>query len=330
MLVDELRLVLEQYPAIARPSEPPEPLGNAGGLSGCRLWRYPSGQGRLVARVWPVDGPPRGTIEQIHRWLLEAKDLGLVPIPLAGLEGRTLQEHGGRLWEVAPWLEGKPAPIPPSAIHLRTGLAALAAFHQRLHQERTLGQSLGLQSRLREIEALLGSGFTVLERSLSTFPVDPCATLAKRWLELSRRTAPRLIEPLRWSSSCVVPLQPCLRDMRPEHLLFEGDRVTGLVDFGAMAIESVAADLARLLSEWLGPDRAARAEALEAYAAIRPLDESELALIEAFETSGALLGAGHWIRWHFIEGRLFDDPGVVERGIARGLERLARLATGLG
>jgi homoserine kinase type II len=328
-MLDDLKAVLDRYPAIARPLGPPEPLGNAGGLSGSRLWRYPSGRGRLVARAWPEDGPPRLAIEQIHRWLRETNDLGFVPVPLAALDGRALQEHGGRLWEVAPWLDGDAPPIPPPSIPLRAGFAALAAFHQRLRTDRTLGPSPGLQRRLREVEALLGGGFNALERAGTALPNDPCWGLARRWLELARRAAPRLVEPLQRSSTRVVALQPCLRDVRPEHLLFRGDRLTGLVDFGAMAVESVAADLARLLTEWIGPDRVGRAEALKAYAAIRPLDEAETALIDAFDASAALLGAGHWVRWHFVEGRSFDEPGAVERGIARGLERLGRMAAGL-
>jgi Ser/Thr protein kinase RdoA (MazF antagonist) len=328
-MLDDLRTVLDRYPAIARPSAPPEPLGNAGGLSGSRLWRYRSGRGCLIARAWPEDGPPRLAIEQIHRWLVETSDLGFVPVPLAALDGRTLQEHGGRLWEVAPCLDGKAAPIPPSTIALGAGFAALAAFHQRLRTGRTLGPSPGLQRRLHEVETLLGGGFSTLGRAGSARPNDPCWGPAQRWLELARRTAPRLLEPLRRSSARVVALQPCLRDVRPDHLLFQGDRLTGLVDFGAMAVESVAADLARLLTEWIGPDRVRRAEALKAYAAIRPLGEAETALIDAFDASAALLGAGHWVRWHFVEGRSFDEPGAVERGIARGLERVGRLAAEL-
>ena len=93
-----------------------------------------------------------------------------------------------------------------------------------------------------------------------------------------------------------------------------------------MGLEVVSADLARLMSEWLGPDRLARVEALDAYAAVRPLDEAESSLIDAFESSAAVLGAGHWVRWHFLEGRAFDDPEAVSRGIVRGLERLSRRA----
>jgi homoserine kinase type II len=135
---------------------------------------------------------------------------------------------------------------------------------------------------------------------------------------------------MRRASARKVALQPCLRDARPEHLLFTGDRVTGLVDFGAMAIESVAADLSRLLGEWVGPDRSARAEGLAAYASVRPLDPIELALIEDFEDSAALLGAGHWVRWHFLEARTFDGPSAVAEGITRGLERLAWRAVARG
>jgi Ser/Thr protein kinase RdoA (MazF antagonist) len=123
-----------------------------------------------------------------------------------------------------------------------------------------------------------------------------------------------------------VSLQPCLRDARPEHFLFEGDRLSGLVDFGAMGVDCVAGDLARLMTEWLDGDSEARAEALNAYERVHTLETAEAGLIEAFEKSSALLIGEHWIRWHYLEDRRFDDPRAVPQGIARGLERLERLA----
>src|SRR5262249_8929486 len=50
------------------------------------------------------------------------------------------------------------------------------------------------------------------------------------------------------------PLQPCLCDVWHDHLLFEGDRLTGLVDYGAVKLDHVAVDLARLLGSLLDDD----------------------------------------------------------------------------
>jgi Ser/Thr protein kinase RdoA (MazF antagonist) len=76
------------------------------------------------------------------------------------------------------------------------------------------------------------------------------------------------------------------------------------------------------------PDRdtSARAETLAAYERIRPLDAAESSLIVAFTSSSSLLIGEQWIRWHYIEGRRFDDPLAVEQGIARGLAHVERLA----
>jgi homoserine kinase type II len=151
-------------------------------------------------------------------------------------------------------------------------------------------------------------------------------------MELARRVAPRLVEPLRAAAGRITPLQPCLRDARPDHFLFEGERLSGLVDFGAMGVDCVAGDLARLMGEWLEGDLTARAEALAAYERVRPLEAVETDLIGAFESATALLIGEHWIRWHYVEGRRFNDPQAVSQGISRGLSHLERLAAqgGLG
>jgi Ser/Thr protein kinase RdoA (MazF antagonist) len=142
---------------------------------------------------------------------------------------------------------------------------------------------------------------------------------------LARNVAPRLLEPLGRESTRVIRVQPTLRDARPEHFLFEGARLSGLVDFGAMGVESVAADLARLSGEWLDGDPEARREALASYERVRPLDPAESRLIDIFETTTALLIGERWVRWHYVENRSFDDPQAVLNGLERGLMRLDRL-----
>jgi homoserine kinase type II len=146
--------------------------------------------------------------------------------------------------------------------------------------------------------------------------------MASRWVALSRQALPALARRLRREAARPVLVQPVLRDTRAEHFLFEGDRLTGLVDFGAMGLDSPAADLARLMSDWVGPDHAARAEALDAYAAVRSLDPVESSLIDVFAESAAWLGPARWVRWHLVEHRRFDDPDAARIGLDRALGRL--------
>ncbi len=315
--------VLKLYPSIARPLGTPEGLGNAGGLSGSRLWRYQAGLGTLVARAWPSDGPPLALLETIHGWLAESALLAFVPVPVRGLDGRTLYEESGCFWEVTPWMPGgAETDRLPTHGQVRAGFEALAAFHQRLACHATRARSPGLQARRREVEWLLNDGLAVFRSTIDLQPGSRLAELARRWIEAASVEAPKILHSLQLEADRVIACQPCLRDVRPDHLLFTGDRLTGLVDFGAMGYETVAADLARLASEWLGRDRSLRALAFDAYHAIRPISAEETALIEVFEWSSALLGASHWIRWHFLEGRRFEDPSAVERGLEKGLDRL--------
>ncbi|HEY2154142.1 MAG TPA: phosphotransferase, partial [Isosphaeraceae bacterium] len=339
-MLDTLTRLTGLYPAHARPLGPPVPLGNAGGLSGARLWRFDSGSGPMVARAWPLDGPGPEALRAIHAWLARLADLDFIPVPIATLDNRTLIELDERSWEVAPWRPGSAdVSRPPSPGRLRAAFSALGAVHQRLAFESTLAPSPGLAARLDEASELLASELAQLEAvvrheasvgsledlgrnfrlSGRTMPdesarfldarvrsaqgggpdpnptpgssiSDPLAEPALRWIALARDGLPSLVAQLRREASSAIPLQPVIRDARPAHFLFTGDRLTGLVDFGAMGLESPAADLARLIGEWIGPDLAGRSAALDAYTAVRPIDASEARHIDVFAESGAWLG----------------------------------------
>ncbi len=316
------------YPEAVRPIDPPLGLGGAGGHSGARLWRYRAAAGQFVLRAWPVAGPGRERLEQVHRWLAHTADLKFIPVPIQDSSGQSLREYEGRFWEIAPWLNGAPdCNIAPSSEHRRAAFTALAAFHRRLASLGNRGPSPGLFERHQSLRHLIDGGFDRLESVCLHGPNTPHAPtgFALRWIGLARRLAGDIDARVRSAVSREVVLQPCLRDARPEHFLFEGEHLTGLVDFGAMDIETIAADLARLIGEWLEGDRLARRDALGAYEAIRLLDPAELALIDVFEASAAILIGERWSRWHFFQHRTFDDPQAVARGIAKSIAQMDRL-----
>jgi homoserine kinase type II len=119
-----------------------------------------------------------------------------------------------------------------------------------------------------------------------------------------------------------VPLQPCLRDVWSAHILFVGAEVTGVVDFGAMRVESVAADVSRLLGSMAGGDRRAWSAGLTAYQAVRPLTAGEETLVEAFDQSHLLMAGLQWIEWVYVDNRQFDDQAAILTRIDRLLTRL--------
>ena len=268
MLQDPVSLVLARYPLWIQPRAPAQRLGNAGGLSGARLWRFSAADGELVLRAWPRQGPTLANLELIHGWLREISGPGLVaiPVPLPASDGRTVQQVDGLLWEVAPWLPGHPvAERPPAAWQVESAFAALAELHLRLSRHEHQGVSPGLRRRVNELEELSKRGLDLMEAAFQGAPAAELSTMAQRWALLARAVIPRLLPSLRDAARLEITLQPCLRDARPEHFLFEARRLAGLVDFGAMGIETVAADLARLIGEWFPDDLSLLSLAIAAY-----------------------------------------------------------------
>jgi homoserine kinase type II len=324
-----LEEILARYPAWIQPNSALEPLGGAGGLSGARLWRFGSERGLMVLRAWPADAPGRTHLERVHDWLFKLAELKFIPVPIRDRAGRSLQDHEGRLWELAPWLAGTADTArQPAAARLRAAFAGLAAVHLQLGGEQIEAVSPGLRQRNEIVAHLVHGGFDALEASVRREGGIRAehADAAARWLRLARRVGPLLLEPLSRASAGASRLQPCLRDARPEHFLFEDNSLSGLVDFGAMGVDAVAGDLARLIGEWLEGDRNARGLALAAYERVCPLQPAEAMLVAVFESSADLLIGERWLRWHFIERRRFDDSNAVSKGLARGLKRLERLA----
>lgn len=324
--------VLNAYPAAVRPSGPIEALGGAGGTSGSRLWRYRAASGqRLLLRAWPLGGPwDRPRLERIHGWLARSRPVGLTAIPIASLRGSAiLEDQAGRWLELAPWLDGlADLRRPPPVAKLQAGFLGLAQLH-RVWAGLTIAQpSEGLAQRLAELDEWRRFGFGELKDRLKLLPDVDEVRPARRWLTLAEPLA-REIEPeLRRAAASPIAAQPCLCDVHGAHLLFEGDRLTGIVDYGAMAIDNVARDLARLLAEWAGPNPEDRRQALDAYTTARPLSPLELRLIPLFERSGSLLSGGRWVRrrWLGTQPQAQPDPAASE-GLGRSVRRLEELGS---
>ena len=127
----------------------------------------------------------------------------------------------------------------------------------------------------------------------------------------------------RWRERGFV-LQPCLCDVWHDHLLFEDDRLTGLVDYGAVKTDHVAVDLARLLGSLIEDDAANWQRGLTAYRAVRPLSPAEEELARDLDVTGVVLGVATWLRWLGAERRPFEDRTAAARRLGVLVERIER------
>jgi Ser/Thr protein kinase RdoA (MazF antagonist) len=333
---DGLKLVLAAYPQDCGPRRV-ESLGSSGGFSGAQFWRLETARGLLCLRRWPAEHPNRERLRWIHSVLdhVSSRGFDAVPVPIRTATGESSCSFEDHLWELTEWLPGAAdylhAPTPEK---LEAAMAALARWHAAAASfprgVAAEGESLGIKSRLEQLKKLQADGVAKLSIDVEIKAVEEpewseLAALANRLIAGFVRVAPAVDCKLLSALSTQVPLQPCIRDIWSDHVLFEGNRVSGIIDFGAMRVETVAGDVARLLGSLAGDDLLAWQHGLEAYQAVHPLSDDESALVPVFDESTILLAGFNWLEW-LVSGRRFENPGEVLRRLRMIVNRLEVLS----
>ncbi len=294
------------------------PLGNRGGFSGARLWRGEGMRGRICLRAWPAS-QTAARVRRLHQLMTCARSRGLdfVPAVYATGEGDTAVEAAGRVWELTQWMEGRADfAAHPLPARLEAACEALSRLHQAWEAFAAPAEPCPAVRRRQKVladwQALVSSGWqpqTLLPSPLD--PVWPVALRAWRALPGWLRETKRWLDP--WSDFCR-PVQPCLCDLWHDHLLFEGNRLSGLVDYGAVKPDHVAVDLARMMGSLVGDDTEGWEHGLGAYRRVRRLDDREEQLAHVLDRTGTILGVTNWLRWLYHEARPYEDlPAVALR-----------------
>jgi homoserine kinase type II len=317
----DARAVLSRYPPSLQPGGL-TPLGNRGGFSGAALWRIDAAAGPLCLRAWPPHETwPRLLFRQSLMTQARQQGLTFVPAVYATLDRATVVEQRGRLWELTEWMPGRADySEAPSPARLEAACTALAQLHTIW--KANAGEPAVCPAVERRLEfvaqwrQLLRSGWRPVT---SDDPLRPLVERAWRRLPLAVERVPQRLQ--RWIGASQ-RRQPCLCDVWHDHLLFMGDRLTGLIDYGAAKVDHVAVDLARMLGSLVKDDADAWRAALASYRRFAPLDADEEELAHALDETGTVLGVANWLRWLYEEKRPSPDPTAVARRFAELVERL--------
>ena len=316
-------------------------LGQGSSFSGAGLWRAEHHDAIYVLRVWPATATPQRLDEiiRLQRSIAVANLPVAAPLALAAAPGkfvlaRVSTDAQPAFWTLSPWLAGAADYWTyPRPAKLKAALRTLADLHHAAasvdiadcHGRPRTARSPALSKRTERLAALQAGDLAELKSHVARGPASLTRELAFHALAHSERALPRLgHESHRWREESL-PLQWVLRDVWHDHILFTEDRVTGVLDFGAAAVDSPAGDVARLLGSLVGDDEAAWQLGLEAYASRRQLSPDELAAARFFDASGTLLSAMNWVHWLYRDSTSLG-PSVDLPAAHRRLERLvARL-----
>lgn len=327
------------------PPSNPEAVGRPG-FSGARVYRVTGEHPAWCLKAFPVADVDLCRQKALQRLLRHLAKGGLhfIAPPRSTRGGERWIIENGWLWQCEPWLPGeadRSARIEPQS--LRAAGQALARWHERARQfVPEPAEAVWFRSHPAEPSPAACERAAMLQHSLSTdlralrrqglgqLPntLHPAVEIVVGEIQRCGAEVARELE--QWSARPVA-LQPCLRDLWREHVLFVGTGVSGIIDPQAARCDSPAVDLARLLGSLCGSRREDWTAALDAYRAVRPLAPVEEALIPVLDQSGCLLAGLHWIKRLLRSGETaeFQVPAGGDR-LWHFAERLAAGASGAG
>jgi homoserine kinase type II len=252
----------------------------------------------------------------------------ILPVPIVTRDGQSFVEENEHLWELAPWMPGvADFERDPRIEKLLSAMYALAQFHLAVADFNTAPSviphaSSAIMRRIARLSVPHPDGALGLEHAITESVWPALAPLAREFTAALPKAALRAMALLEPASRAPLPLQPCLRDIWHDHILFTGDKVTGIIDFGAADVDTPATDIARLLGSMVGDDRALWQSGLAAYESIRPLSDHERSAIPGLDASGIVIALCNWIRWIYIERRQFENRQQIVDRFARLVNRM--------
>jgi Ser/Thr protein kinase RdoA (MazF antagonist) len=312
----------------------------SGGFSGAAVFKVVSADGTYCLRRWPVSQTSSARVLAIHQVLELANHRGItaVPVPVRSDSGTTLPEVAGEFWQLEPWMPGvADFSTRSSDDRLKSVMTQLARFHNAIRaweptvqvsqwfQASTMRASPTVKQRISMIDGY-ASNVSDFEAALAKESDRRFRDAGSQIAILFRTAHPKVKQELVAVAELSVPLQPCIRDVWHDHLLFDGDKLSGIVDFGAMATDSVSCDLSRLLGSLFGDDSESWQKGLSHYESARPLTEAEHRLLRPLDRSSVLLSGMTWLKRRYVLRNTPADLSPVCDRLDAIVARLIRLA----
>jgi Ser/Thr protein kinase RdoA (MazF antagonist) len=204
---------------------------------------------------------------------------------------------------------------------LRAAARALAEFHNTtssLSQQQRASPAIDFRSTM--IDRLWATQFEQLQGTQDAAGVVDSG-VKKMLLDQFLYQAHALRQQLGLLRSVPVLQIPIIGDIWSDHVLFNNDEVSGIVDFGAMKLESPCLDIARLFGSYADYSSEALRRGISYYCEFRELNDLDLGLIELYDRGYVILAGIQWLIWIELEQRIFLDNESVRQRLHRLVRR---------
>jgi len=312
------------YAASAPNNQAIEALGSAGGFSGARFWKITVGTTEYCLRRWPNNKPTRSQADVIYPTLEYVRRHSDLPLafPIQTVHGEPMGRADNAHWELSLWMLG--APIAETEINdeqLRAAARTLAEFHDTTSSlSEQQHASSAVDFRCNMIDRLWATQFEQLQATQDVAGIVDSG-VKKVLLDQFRYQAHTLRQQLELLRSVPVLQIPILGDIWSDHVLFNNDEVSGIVDFGAMKVESPCLDIARLFGSYADYSSEALRRGISYYGEFRELNDLDLSLIELYDRGYVILAGMQWLIWIELEQRKFLDNEAVRQRLHRLVRR---------
>ena len=243
--------------------------------------------------------------------------------PVASPVNAWFSRQAKRLWQVSLWRDGSPVgktELDPDRAAAAIGIVhefhALAYEWAERHNSDELtprdGPSLAVLKRRQILQTLADGELSTLSTQIHRLS-SPLHESSEQLVGVLRRHLPKLIQDTESAAAGRWRLQPVIRDLWKQHVLFTESRVTGLVDFWECASDHVFVDFSRLFRSWAGADNILVSRLWRETLRGHLIRQADRQLLDVLDACTVLLSPLTWLRRFLTSESDQFSPQAVNR-----------------
>jgi Ser/Thr protein kinase RdoA (MazF antagonist) len=285
------------------------------GLSNASVYKIQTSRGTYALKQFSNADFAWEKLHRIHHFQKTIVNGGFEQAPriLDWPNSHSLFEDEDCWWELSTWKPGESISTigASSTAQLRNAMQILAKLHALSKPICSMSQqSPGLEFRLH---SLMQPVLNLEDRRVQEIRRDP--QLEQLIVAIDRHSRFRLhdlktgiLQLARHEWHC----QWIVRDIWRAHVLFEGDQVTGVIDFAAAAVDTPLLDLTRLLGTLMPPTDPRWSEMVQLYCQ-ESRQDFELETTRLLDEVSTFLSGRNWLMWLVAGNIQLKNAGIGSR-----------------